>query len=111
MGFGRLVAPHRVGTVLSPSFIESLSPDVRTRQVRLTMSLDDQVRWDEAYRERRVGSQEPSPFLVAMEGKLPGSGRALDIAGGAGANAVWLARRGLEVTVADISPVGLALAE
>ncbi len=75
------------------------------------MSLDDQVRWDKAYRERKAGSQEPSPFLVAMEGMLPIRGRALDIAGGAGANAVWLARRGLEVTVADISPVGLALAE
>jgi tellurite methyltransferase len=77
----------------------------------LVMSLEDQVRWDKAYRERGVGSQEPSPFLVAMEKMLPSSGRALDIAGGAGANAVWLARRGLEVTLADISPVGLALAE
>jgi tellurite methyltransferase len=77
----------------------------------LVMSLEDQVRWNKAYRERGVGSQEPSPFLVAMEKMLPRSGRALDIAGGAGANAVWLARRGLEVTLADISPVGLALAE
>ena len=75
------------------------------------MSLDDQVRWDAKYRERKAESQEPSPFLVAMERMLPKSGRALDIAGGAGANAVWLARRGLEVTLADISPVGLALAE
>ena len=75
------------------------------------MALDDQVRWDARYSEQRVGSLEPSPFLVAMEGMLPRSGRALDIAGGAGANAVWLARRGLEVTLADISPAGLALAE
>jgi SAM-dependent methyltransferase len=79
--------------------------------VQLAMSLDDQVRWDAKYRERRGGSQEPSPFLVAIEEMLPCRGRALDVAGGAGANAVWLARRGLEVTVADISPVGLALAE
>jgi tellurite methyltransferase len=75
------------------------------------MSLDDQVRWDKAYRERKAGSQEPSPFLVAMEEMLPIRGRALDIAGGAGANAVWLARRGLKVTVADNSPVGLVLAD
>jgi tellurite methyltransferase len=75
------------------------------------MSLDDQVRWDARYRERSAGSQQPSPFLVAMEELLPRSGRALDIAGGAGANALWLARRGLDVTLADISPVGLALAE
>jgi SAM-dependent methyltransferase len=75
------------------------------------MSLDDQVRWDAVYRKRSVGLQKPSPFLVAIEGIPPCCGRALDIAGGAGADAVWLARRGLEVTLADISPVGLALAE
>ena len=105
-----MVDQDRAGTVLSASIIESLSPDARTRQVGLTMSLDDQVRWDATYRERGAGSAQPSSFLVAIEGLLPTSGRALDVAGGAGGNAVWLARRGLEVTVADISPVGLALA-
>ena len=42
---------------------------------------------------------------------LPTRGRALDIAGGAGANAVWLASQGWDVTLADISPVGLAVAD
>ena len=37
-------------------------------------------------------------------------GRALDVAGGAGRHAIWLARRGWRVTVADVSPAGLALA-
>src|SRR5262249_45023540 len=37
--------------------------------------------------------------------------RALDVAGGAGQDAIWLAGRGLEVTLADVSPVALDLAE
>jgi SAM-dependent methyltransferase len=41
---------------------------------------------------------------------LPAGGRALDIAGGAGRNAIWLARQGFDVTIADVSSVGLALA-
>jgi SAM-dependent methyltransferase len=32
------------------------------------------------------------------------------VAGGAGADAIWLANRGLDVTLADISPVALELA-
>jgi len=42
---------------------------------------------------------------------LPRAGRALDLAGGTGRHAVWLAERGLDVTVADVSPVGLARAK
>jgi SAM-dependent methyltransferase len=75
------------------------------------MPREDQVRWDAKYRERSAGPQAPSPLLVALEGLLPRCGRGLDVAGGAGANATWLARRGWDVTVADISPVGLSLAE
>jgi SAM-dependent methyltransferase len=41
---------------------------------------------------------------------LPRAGRALDVAGGGGRHAIWLARRGLDVTLVDISPVALAIA-
>ena len=75
------------------------------------MSNSDQVRWDARYREEGDRHRAPLPFLVAHEARLPRLGKALDLAGGAGANAVWLARRGLEVTLADVSPVGLALAQ
>ncbi len=69
--------------------------------------------WDERWRAGREGctaERGPSPFLVAQGDLLPRHGRALDVAGGAGRNAVWLARQGLEVTLADFSPVALALA-
>lgn len=51
---------------------------------------------------------DPSPFLLALGPLLPRSGRALDLAGGAGRNALWLARRGLDVTLADVSDVAQA---
>src|SRR4051812_46894880 len=74
------------------------------------MSLDDRLRWDEKYRQDTARPSLPSPFLVAISDMLPGGGKVLDLAGGAGANAVWLASRGWDVTVADISPAGLAIA-
>ncbi len=50
---------------------------------------------------------EPNRFLVAeVEDLAPG--RALDLACGAGRNAVWLAERGWTVTGADFSDVALA---
>jgi len=73
------------------------------------MSDDDRDKWDARYRERGA-PEEPSALLVSIEDALPARGRALDVAGGAGRNAIWLARRGLEVTVVDVSAVALALA-
>ena len=79
------------------------------------MAQADRLRWDARYRAGGAEQHEPSPFLVAIADLLPGAGAgrpptALDVAGGAGRNAVFLARRGFVVTVADISPAGLALA-
>lgn len=80
------------------------------------MSADDRARWDARYRAATGPGGEPAPFLVGLDALLPRghTGRpapeALDVAGGAGRNAVWLARRGLDVTCADVSEVGLELA-
>lgn len=73
------------------------------------MSKEDRERWDEKYRGGKGGT-EPSFFLLSAEDLMPTRGRALDLAGGRGRHARWLARRGLDVTLADISDVGLALA-
>lgn len=71
------------------------------------MAEGDRERWNERYRED-AARPEPSPFLVALDPMLPRCGRALDVAGGSGRHALWLARRGLEVTLADVSDVALA---
>lgn len=53
----------------------------------------------------------PSPFLLALADRLPRRGRALDVAGGTGRHALWLARRGLRVTLVDVAPAALARAQ
>lgn len=73
-------------------------------------------RWDARYRERGPEARDPAPFVRSLDAVLPrgdGGARrpaALDVAGGAGRHAIWLARRGLDVTLADFSPVALDLA-
>jgi SAM-dependent methyltransferase len=73
------------------------------------MASGDRERWNVRHAEREAPG-EPSAFVAALDGLLPRSGRALDVAGGAGRHALWLARRGLDVTLADVSDVALARA-
>jgi len=65
--------------------------------------------WNARYAED-TWPEEPSPWLVANADLLTPPGRALDIAGGTGRNAIWLAHRGWEVTIVDASDVGLRIA-
>lgn len=66
--------------------------------------------WNERHATREIPVR-PAAFVVEREHLLPAGGRALDVAGGSGRHAVWLARRGFEVTLVDISDVALAQAE
>ena len=66
----------------------------------------DRQRWNTRYREQ-APAREPSAFLRSLADRLPTTGRALDIAGGPGHDALWLARRGLDVTLVDVSDVAL----
>ncbi|MFJ9588559.1 class I SAM-dependent methyltransferase [Streptomyces acidicola] len=67
----------------------------------------DAQRWDEMYRSRdQVFSGNPNGVLVAEATDLP-PGQALDVGCGEGADALWLARRGWQVTAVDISEVAL----
>ena len=73
------------------------------------MATEDRRRWEERYRSgRRSATEVPSEFLRAHTHLL--SGRVLDVAAGAGRNALFLARRGLFVEALDISFTGLRMA-
>ena len=77
------------------------------------MDLTEQTRWNERYSESPQSWVEPDTFLTAaykewLAATAPGP--ALDVAGGAGRNAVWLAERGWRVKLIDISDVALKMA-
>ena len=77
---------------------------------RATSSDASRARWNRRWTEERAQpSPAPSELLVAaVDGLAPGS--ALDLACGAGRNAVWLARRGWRVTAVDFSEAALRMA-
>ncbi len=63
--------------------------------------------WDERYAASElVWSAEPNRFVAEELADLP-PGRAADLAAGEGRNAIWLARRGWQVTAVDFSQVAL----
>ena len=63
--------------------------------------------WDERYADRDlVWSVEPNASVAQECADLP-PGRAVDLAAGEGRNAIWLARRGWQVTAVDFSAVAL----
>lgn len=74
---------------------------------------DDELRmlrqdfWDDRYASHpQVWSGNPNPHLVERAARLAG-GRALDVGSGEGADALWLAGQGWQVTAIDVSPVAL----
>lgn len=74
------------------------------------MSEEDRQKWNARYRADGPLTGPPAAFLTGLNDLLPRRGRALDVAGGSGRNAVWLARRGLDVTLVDVSAAALELA-
>lgn len=72
--------------------------------------MDSRERWNQRHATGAAPGPEPSAALRDLAGELPTHGRALDVAGGAGRHALWLARRGLDVTLVDVSDVAVELA-
>lgn len=70
--------------------------------------------WNKKYSEGSHSSLDPDPFLMSayhefLFGTSPGL--ALDVAGGVGRHAIWLAQRGWRVKLVDISEAGVKQAE
>jgi len=75
---------------------------------------DERERWNQKYREASGAGTwtVPHPFLAQAFSKyilplFPCGASALDLAGGAGRHAIWLAQQGWEVTLIDISETGV----
>lgn len=79
------------------------------------MPNDAQQAWEDRYRAGEFGLREPDPFVIDahrdyMTPLLPADAAGLDLAGGAGHHALWLARQGWRMTLADWSETALELA-
>jgi thioredoxin reductase/SAM-dependent methyltransferase len=67
----------------------------------------DQAFWEDWYAQKeQIWSGNPNPHLVTDTADLT-PGRALDIGAGEGADAIWLAEQGWEVTAVDIAALAL----
>ena len=69
----------------------------------------DRDHWNLRYSELPWPT-EPSPWLIANAPAFASPGTALDVAGGTGRNAIWLAAKGWDVTIVDISHIALEIA-
>ncbi len=70
------------------------------------MAIEDGERWDARYVDRRLELQPAPPDALAtadLVDRVPTSGQALDVACGLGAQSIWMAQRGLDVTALDVS--------
>jgi 2-polyprenyl-3-methyl-5-hydroxy-6-metoxy-1,4-benzoquinol methylase len=71
------------------------------------VSREERDKWDERYRSGAYAERtHPTALLAEWLDRLP-RGRALDVACGAGRNALYLAARGYAVDAIDISSAGL----
>jgi 2-polyprenyl-3-methyl-5-hydroxy-6-metoxy-1,4-benzoquinol methylase len=86
----------------SPRRLESQRRAVRQSRVMPDIgSIINRGRWDQKHRDAEFLG-EPAPFLVDCRPDLP-HGRALDLACGLGANALYLAEEGFDVEALDWS--------
>ena len=75
-------------------------------------SEEQRAHWDLKYEQGLTSLTEPDPFFVSAYGQFvaqffPNAGLALDLAGGLGRHALWLASRNWRVTVVDLSNVAI----
>jgi len=75
------------------------------------MAVEDGHRWNARYDGHPVAEPSP-PDVLTMAGLIDvvgNSGRALDVACGAGGQTVWLAQRGFDVVAVDASDAAIGL--
>ncbi len=66
----------------------------------------DARQWNEYYAANKAPWTRPDDDLVAEAAELP-LGRVLDLGAGEGANSIWLARQGWQVTAVDQAPAAI----
>jgi len=76
------------------------------------MEEDNGAKWDRKYSEGLPSLTTPDPFFLSayerfVSPKFPRAGTGLDLAGGLGRHALWLAERKWKMSVVDVSEVAI----
>jgi SAM-dependent methyltransferase len=103
-----------MGTTVEPGLGRRLTVGGGANDDPVWIAVKPEAKREDWNRRYAVGDRirptaAPNRFLIAETTELPPA-RALDLACGAGKNAVWLAERGWRVTAVDFSDVALAMA-
>jgi tellurite methyltransferase len=74
---------------------------------------EQRTHWDQKYQQEMASLTKPDPFFLSgyeqfVDDLFPSAGTVLDLAGGLGRHALWLASRGWQVSVVDISEVAIS---
>ncbi|WP_433968042.1 class I SAM-dependent methyltransferase [Tunturiibacter gelidiferens] len=74
---------------------------------------EQRLHWDQKYQEEMPSLTKPDPFFLSaykqfVEDSFLNARAVLDLAGGLGRHALWLASRGWRVSVVDISEVAIS---
>lgn len=94
-------------------WVVASAPDSRPRDERMTRPTYDQAFWEQLWTKTlhehadKVSARAPNAQLVSALASVP-AGRALDAGCGHGAETLWLATRGWNVTAVDFSASALA---
>ena len=72
---------------------------------------EDQKRWDERYRERKLDLNQGANTILKKYLRLLPKGKALDLAAGEGRNAIFLSEHGFKAEAVDISPLAISRAK
>lgn len=91
----------------SPCYLSSKSAYLSSSHLLCTHCMDPSF-WNSRFdRDHFVYGASPNAFIAAQIAHLPKDGTVLDLAGGEGRNAIYLAREGYDVTLLDYSEVAL----
>jgi hypothetical protein len=76
------------------------------------MEEGNRARWDRKYAEGMASLTRPDPFFLStyerfVSPRFPRAGRGVDLAGGLGRHALWLAARKWQMSLVDVSDVAI----
>jgi SAM-dependent methyltransferase len=105
------------GIIICVSLASSIGNDIplqpdEVKRMEGALQAHEREKWNQRYLEGTHGKLPPDPFLVDafdryVEPLFPNAGHALDIAGGTGRHAIFLASKGWKVRMTDIAEMGI----